>query len=161
MIQAIPEPASLHLAAELNGRRGGKTKRSRLVAALAALAAVAVVSSSVGCSGGEDKTAAPPKDPVVAKGLAVVEAKACLSCHSTDGSAGTGPTWKGLAGSEVPLADGRTVTADRPYLRRSILEPDAEIVKAYPPGVMSSTITPGSVTPEEADAVVAYIETLK
>lgn len=159
MIQKIPQPASPHLVVAPHGRRFGGRRRTRVAVAIATLAAVA---SSIGCSGsGDDKATDKPKDPVVAKGLAVVEAKACLSCHSTDGSAGTGPTWKGLAGSEVTLADGTTVTADRPFLRRAILAPDAEIVKGFAPGVMSSTITPGSVTAEEADAVVSYLETLK
>lgn len=42
--------------------------------------------------------------------------RGCLSCHSTDGSSGVGPTWKGLAGSAVRLANGSTVTADGEYL---------------------------------------------
>ncbi|MGH8553245.1 MAG: cytochrome c oxidase subunit II, partial [Methylococcales bacterium] len=33
-----------------------------------------------------------------ARGLAVAQEKGCLGCHSVDGSAATGPTWKGLFG---------------------------------------------------------------
>ena len=36
---------------------------------------------------------------------------------------GTGPTWKGLYGSEVKLVDGTTVTADETYLKESITDP--------------------------------------
>jgi cytochrome c oxidase subunit 2 len=38
--------------------------------------------------------------------------RGCLACHSTDGSGRTGPTWQGLAGSQVRLSDGSMVTAD-------------------------------------------------
>jgi hypothetical protein len=41
----------------------------------------------------------------------------------------TGPSWKGLAGSQVKLGDGRTVAADDAYLTRHIIEPDALTVK--------------------------------
>ena len=47
----------------------------------------------------------------------------CTTCHSADGSAKTGPTWKGLAGHEVELADGSKVAADESYLRESITDP--------------------------------------
>jgi cytochrome c oxidase subunit 2 len=99
--------------------------------------------------------------PQAARGRQLVEEKGCLSCHTTDGSKGTGPTWKGLAGSQVKLADGTTVTADADYLRRSILDPDAQTVAGFPPGLMVSTIRPGIVAEQEANALVAYIETLR
>ncbi|MBE0599547.1 MAG: cytochrome c oxidase subunit II [Desulfuromonadales bacterium] len=60
----------------------------------------------------------------------------CLGCHSLDGSPGVGPTLQGIFGRQVTvLVDGqeRTLTADRDYLRRSILEPQVEMVKGYPP----------------------------
>jgi cytochrome c oxidase subunit 2 len=90
-----------------------------------------------------------------------VEDRACLSCHSTDGTRLAGPTWKGLAGSTVELSDGRRVVADRAYLRRAIQDPDAETVKGFPSGLMASVIRPGSVNDQDADAIVAYLETLK
>jgi cytochrome c oxidase subunit II len=83
-----------------------------------------------------------------------------LSCHSTDGSAGTGPTWRGLAGADVRLADGRTVFADAGYLRRSILDPDADAVAGFPAGLMASAVRPGSVSEADADAIVAYLQSL-
>ncbi len=60
----------------------------------------------------------------------------CLGCHSLDGAPGVGPTLQGVFGRSVTVeADGeqRTVTADRAYLQRAILEPQAEIVVGFPP----------------------------
>ena len=57
--------------------------------------------------------------------------RGCTSCHSSNGDKGTGPTWKGLYGSEVELADGTTVTADETYVKESITDPGAKIVNGY------------------------------
>ena len=40
------------------------------------------------------------------RGKQVANDNGCAACHSTSGSKSTGPTWKGLAGSTVELADG-------------------------------------------------------
>ena len=79
----------------------------------------------------------------------------CLVCHSIDGSAGLGPTWAGLAGSTVSLADGSTVTATASYIQESIVAPDAKIVAGYGAGVMQNNY--GGLSAEELTALVAYI----
>jgi cytochrome c1 len=79
----------------------------------------------------------------------------CRNCHSIDGSVGLGPSWAGLAGSTVPLADGSSVTAGAGYLAESIRSPDAKIVAGFSPGVMQVV----SLTDEEIEALVAYIST--
>jgi cytochrome c1 len=81
----------------------------------------------------------------------------CTSCHSTDGTKKIAPTWQGLYGSEVPLADGSTVTADEAYLTESIATPAARIVTGYTEGAMPLFI----LTEDEIADLVAYIETLK
>jgi cytochrome c oxidase subunit 2 len=92
-------------------------------------------------------------------GNKVMEEKGCLGCHSTDGQKKIGPTFKGLYGSQVTvLTNGkeRNVKADEDYLRRSIREPKADVVKGY------LDIMPAlPLTPEELDAIVEYVETLK
>ena len=95
------------------------------------------------------------------KGKALYTSLGCVGCHSIDGSSGTGPTFKGLAGSQVQLTSGQTVTADPAYLAKSIDDPDAEIVKGYAPGIMSAVIKPGSVSQSDTADLVAYIESLK
>lgn len=55
----------------------------------------------------------------------------CQSCHTIDGSAGNGPTWLNLYGSQQPLTDGSTVTADDAYLLNSIINPASQIVAGF------------------------------
>jgi len=90
------------------------------------------------------------------RGKQVAAENGCASCHSTSGSKSTGPTWKGLAGSTVELADGSEVTADDEYLRRAITDPKAQIVDGYPNGVMPSY----DLSAAEMDDVIAYLHDL-
>ena len=46
-------------------------------------------------------------------GKAFVAQNGCGACHSMDGSKLTGPTWRGLFGSQVKLSDGTTVDSGR------------------------------------------------
>ena len=104
-------------------------------------------------------TAATPPTPSVtglaATGQQVALQYHCADCHSVDGAKRLGPTWKGLAGSTVRLSDGTTVTADAAYLRESIEQPTAKVVQGFPP-VMPKL----DLTPEQVDALVAYIQAL-
>jgi cytochrome c2 len=104
---------------------------------------------------------AAPSAADVAKGKGLYTSLGCIGCHSIDGAAGTGPTWKGLAGSQVALADGTTATADAAYLERSIADPDAEVVKGFQPGIMTAVIKKGSVSDPDIAALVAYIQSVK
>jgi len=97
--------------------------------------------------------------PTKMDGEKVLEEKGCLGCHTTDGSKKIGPTFKGLYDSQVTvLTSGaeRRVKADEEYLRKSIMEPKADVVKGYP-DIMPAV----PVKPEELDAIVEYMETLK
>ena len=85
----------------------------------------------------------------------------CQGCHSIDGSASSGPTFKGLFDSQVELTNGQKVKADEQYLLDSILDPDKQIVKGYQPGVMSAVIQKGAVPQDQAQQLVDYIKTLK
>ena len=79
----------------------------------------------------------------------------CASCHGAQGQGGVGPAWTGLAGSEVELTDGSTVVADDAYLRRAILQPDAEEVAGYTIKMPSNGLSEA-----QADDIVAYIDEL-
>jgi mono/diheme cytochrome c family protein len=94
-------------------------------------------------------------------GAKLYESLGCSSCHTLTGAKSVGPTWKGLAGSKVQLSTGQTVTADDAYLLESILDPDKQIVKGYPKGIMSAAIPPGSVPEAKAKALVAFIKSKK
>ena len=85
----------------------------------------------------------------------------CQGCHSLNGAKGAGPTFKGLAGSQVKLDSGQTVKADDNYLLESITDPDKQIVAGFQPGVMTSVIKPGQVSETDASSLVAFIKTVK
>lgn len=62
----------------------------------------------------------------------------CHTCHWPNAPV-QAPSLVGLFGNEVKLADGRTVIADEEYIRRSIMEPNADIVAGYSsPSLMPS-----------------------
>jgi cytochrome c oxidase subunit 2 len=108
--------------------------------------------------GDDGGSSAPPVELSAAgeRGATVASEQGCTSCHSTDGSGGTGPTWKDLAGSEVELSSG-TVVADDDYLRRAILDPRSEVVQGY------ANIMPvyeGQMSDEELDDLIAYLRDL-
>jgi len=66
--------------------------------------------------------------------VGLLESYGCTGCHSMDGSDGAGPTLMGIYGKERTVTDAngtRTVVADGEYLRRAIVEPDAEVVEGY------------------------------
>ena len=90
-------------------------------------------------------------------GKALASQNGCGACHSIDGSKLTGPTWQGLFGSKVQLADGTTLAADEAYLTESVLDPNAKIVLGFPAGIMPKF----NLTPDQVKDLVAYIETLK
>lgn len=96
-----------------------------------------------------------------ARGKSLYSSLGCQACHSLDGSKGIGPTFKGLAGSQVNLVGGQTVTADDAFLLESILDPDKQIVSGYQAGVMSATIKPRQVAEADAKAIVDFIKSLK
>lgn len=104
---------------------------------------------------GGTKAGTLPADSIVDKGRALAQSKGCIACHSIDGAPGVGPTWKGLAEKIVTLANGSTVPADEAYLKKSIRDPMAEVVKGFPP-IMPKT----EMTDDELAALVAYIQSL-
>jgi cytochrome c553 len=96
-----------------------------------------------------------------AVGKSLYTSLGCVGCHSLDGTKGTGPTFKGLAGSESELSDGSTVTADDAYLSESIADPDAKVAKGFQPGIMSAVIKKGAVSDDDIRNLVAFIDTQK
>jgi cytochrome c oxidase subunit 2 len=91
------------------------------------------------------------------QGKMLVLKNGCSGCHSIDGSKMTGPTWLGLFGSTVPLADGTSVTADEAFITESILDPKAKEVAGFSP----TTMPPYTFTEAEIANIIAYIKTLK
>jgi cytochrome c oxidase subunit 2 len=91
---------------------------------------------------------------VIARGRSLAQSKGCVACHTVDGQPGVGPTWKGLFGKTETFSDGSTAHVDEAYLREFIRNPKARNVKGFAP-VMPQI----ELTPDELDALVAYIKT--
>jgi len=105
-----------------------------------------------------------PATPATAEaGQRVAELMGCAACHSTDGSTvgKVGPTWKGLFGSQVPCASGVTVLADEAYLRESIREPAAKIVRGFDKTDTGMPSYEGVISDAQIEALVVYIKSLK
>jgi cytochrome c oxidase subunit 2 len=94
---------------------------------------------------------------LVAKGERVFKKFGCDTCHGA-GEAKAGPPLAGLNGSTVKLGSGRTVTADRGYIRESIQNPAAKIVAGYAPIMPTFE---DQISEEELLQLVAYIESLE
>jgi cytochrome c oxidase subunit 2 len=82
----------------------------------------------------------------------------CHTCHSVDGSSGAAPTWKGLFGKTEKLNNGTEIVVDENYVRRSILDPSADIVSGYP---SPSPMPKVDMKDAQIDQLIAYIKTLK
>jgi cytochrome c oxidase subunit 2 len=78
----------------------------------------------------KDSEIAGIEDPVE-RGRVIYD-RFCAICHTIDGRSLTGPTFKGLWGSERTFTDGTSRVADENYIRESVLEPAKEIVEGYP-----------------------------
>jgi cytochrome c oxidase subunit 2 len=80
------------------------------------------------------------KPSTTSAGEGLLQKHGCLGCHSLDGSANVGPSFQGIGGRQVTLVvngESRTVTSDRDYLEKAILDPGSEIVEGYPPAMPS------------------------
>jgi cytochrome c oxidase subunit 2 len=82
----------------------------------------------------------------------------CLRCHTVDGTPHLGPTWRGMYGSQVPLADGTTVVADEAFLTESMMDPNTKLHAGFQ-AVMPSYL--GQLAGPEAAAIVEYIRSLR
>ena len=94
-------------------------------------------------------------------GRQVTERYGCIACHSLDGSRLVGPSFKGIWGqTHTVVTDGRErdVLVDEDYIRRSIYEPDADLVKGYRRGQMISY--KNEISEEEIGLIIEFLKTL-
>ncbi|MCB0394851.1 MAG: c-type cytochrome, partial [Bdellovibrionales bacterium] len=82
----------------------------------------------------------------------------CSMCHSLDGSTVVGPTFKGVVGRKETLQDGSTVTVDENYIRESILNPMAKIVKGFPPSMPPFQ---GQLDEDQITQIIEFLKTVK
>lgn len=90
-----------------------------------------------------------------------IVAQRCVTCHSLDGSANTGPTLKDLFGKQETLIDGTSITADENYIRDSILYPNKQIVQGFSSGGKSAMPSfLGQLSDKEIGWIIAYMKTI-
>jgi cytochrome c oxidase subunit 2 len=94
--------------------------------------------------------------PLAVTGQKLFSELGCVTCHRSD-TQGRGPNLVGVFGKPVLLEDGRTVTADENYVRESILEPGAKIVRGFKPVMPTFQ---GQVSDEQLNALIAYVKSL-
>lgn len=93
-----------------------------------------------------------------AAGKLLVQRRGCVQCHSDDGSAKQGPTFKGTYGTTQSMVSGESVAIDDNYIRESILNPMAKVRGGYRPIMPTFQ---GQLKDPEIDAIIAYIKSLK
>jgi cytochrome c oxidase subunit 2 len=99
-----------------------------------------------------------PKKTPADWGKITYERVGCNSCHTVDGSKSKGPSWKGVYGSMVELNNGTSVLADEAYIKESMMNPQAKVVKGFDPIMPTFQ---GLLKPNQVNGLVAYIESLK
>jgi cytochrome c oxidase subunit 2 len=105
------------------------------------------------------KTDEPQVGGLAGAGKKLFVEKACSGCHSLDGTRIVGPTFKGLYGRNEEMEGGPKLAADENYLRESILQSNAKIVKGYPAGVMP--VFAGQLTDDDVAALIEFIKTVQ
>jgi cytochrome c oxidase subunit II len=98
--------------------------------------------------------------PPAELGMRVYAQQGCRDCHSIDGSSGIGPALQGIfaEGSERIMDDNTLVKVDENYVRESILNPKAKIVKGYNPIMPSYE---GQLTEKELAGIISYLKTIE
>jgi cytochrome c oxidase subunit II len=105
-----------------------------------------------------EELAKKPENKTTAEwGKDLVGKAGCATCHSVDGTAGTGPSWKGIYGHAGKLQEGNDYVANDAYIKESILKPQAKVVANYGNGNMPAFV----FKDEKLDAIIEYMKTLK
>lgn len=95
-------------------------------------------------------------------GLVLLKKNACITCHSLEGAKIVGPSFRGIWGKkEVVITDDkeREIVVDEAYIRHSLVEPNADVVKGFNKGLMISY--KGLLSDDDMNHIIEYIKTLK
>lgn len=109
-----------------------------------------------GANGGDASAQSTEPESLAASGEAVFQQLGCTGCHRPDGG-GAGPSLVGIFGQPQPLEGGQTVVPDAQYIRRSILQPGAEVVAGYQPIMPSYQ---GQISEDQLLQIIEYIRSL-
>lgn len=100
--------------------------------------------------------------PIAERGAKIFKTRACASCHNVSSSAALiGPSLLKLFGLDNhEMVDGTKVSVDENYVRESILNAQAKIVKGFGPRSQMPAFQ-GQLSETELAALIEYIKTLK
>lgn len=90
-------------------------------------------------------------------GADLFKSKGCFSCHSTDGSRLVGPSLKSVFGRQTEFEDGSNIKADENYIRESLMNPAAKVVKGFPPAMPPFQ---GQLSEDEVTQLIEYLKSL-
>jgi cytochrome c oxidase subunit II len=97
-----------------------------------------------------------------ATGRRIMQSIGCFACHSIDGSKLVGPSFKGIWGATHTVVTGRDerqVVVDEDYIRRSIYDPNADVVKGFNRGLMLTY--EGQLSDGDIANIIEYLKTLE
>jgi cytochrome c oxidase subunit 2 len=95
------------------------------------------------------------------QGAQILQKNGCNACHSSDGTKLVGPSYLGGWGGTRTVITGREereVSIDEEYVKKSIYDPNADVVKGYNKGLMLSY--EGMVSEEEVALIIEYLKAL-
>ena len=101
-------------------------------------------------------------DSPTASGKRIMKNIGCFACHSLDGTKLVGPSFKGIYGHAATVVTGgneREVTVDDEYIKKSIYEPNADVVKGFNKGLMLSYT--GQLSEDDVKLITEYLKSLK
>ena len=101
-------------------------------------------------------------DSPTATGKRIMQNIGCFACHTLDGTKLVGPSFKGIWGAEHTVVTGketRKVTVDEEYIKRSIYDPNADVVEGFMKGLMVSY--QGQLSEDDIKSITEYLKTVK
>jgi cytochrome c oxidase subunit 2 len=108
------------------------------------------------------KVASAEIDSPTATGKRIMQNIGCFACHTLDGTKLVGPSFKGIWGAEHTVVTGketRKVTVDEEYIKRSIYDPNADVVEGFMKGLMVSY--QGQLSEDDIKSITEYLKTVK
>lgn len=90
-------------------------------------------------------------------GKMLIATNGCLQCHSEDGTAKNGPTFKDLFGKTENFTDGSSLVVDENYVRESIYDPSAKIVRGFNPQMPTFR---GRLADRDVNAIIAFLKSI-